>query len=83
MLHIILNIIMWILIVFLVVLVAFWTYGMITSKDFRDANIEGLREAQRERERRKAARRSIKRERYDNYYRTGNRRFLYDDDFEG
>ena len=83
MLQIILNIIMWFLIAFLVVLVAFWTYGMITSKDFRDANIEGLREAQRERERRKAARRSIKRERYDNYYRTGNRRFLYDDDFEG
>ena len=83
MLHIILNIIMWIFIVFLVVLVAFWAYGMITSKDFRDANIEGLREAQRERERRKAARRSIKRKRYDNYYRTGNRRFLYDDDFEG
>ena len=83
MLHIILNIIMWILIAFLVVLVAFWVYGMITSKEFRDANIEGLREAQCERERRKAARRSIKRERYDNYYRTGNRRFLYDDDFEG
>ena len=83
MLHIILNIIMWILIAFLVVLVAFWAYGMITSKDFRDANIEGLREAQRERERRNAARRSIKRKRYDNYYRTGNRRFLYDDDFEG
>jgi hypothetical protein len=56
---------------------------MITSKEFRDANIEGLREAQRERERRNAARRSIKQKRYDNYYRTGNRRFLYDDDFEG
>jgi hypothetical protein len=74
---------MWILIAFLVVLVVFWTYGIITSKEFRDANIEGLREAQRERERRNAARRSIKQKRYDNYYRTGNRRFLYDDDFEG
>ena len=32
---------MWILIVFLVVLVAFWTYGMITSKELREANNEG------------------------------------------
>ena len=54
MLHLILKIIMWILIVFLVVLVAFWTYSMITSKDFRDANIESARKAQRERKRKKS-----------------------------
>ena len=53
MLHIILNIIMWILIVFLVILVAFWVYGMITSKDFRDANIEGWKASVREREKSK------------------------------
>lgn len=54
MLHIILNIIMWILIAFLIVLVAFWVYGMITSKDFRDANIEGWNASARERERKKS-----------------------------
>ena len=53
MLHIILNIIMWILIAFLVVLVAFWVYGMITSKEFRDANIESARMAKGERETKK------------------------------
>ena len=47
MLHLILKIIMWIFIVFLVVLVAFWTYGVITSKEFRDANIESAREYER------------------------------------
>ena len=47
MLHIILKIIMWILIAFLVVLVAFWVYGMITSKDFRDTNIEGWKASKR------------------------------------
>ena len=53
MLQIILNIIMWILIAFLVVLVAFWGYGMITSKDFRDANIEGWKASARERKKRR------------------------------
>ena len=45
---------MWILIAFLVVLVAFWGYGMITSKDFRDANIEGCKASARERKRKKS-----------------------------
>lgn len=53
MLHIILNIIMWILIVFLVVLVVFWTYGMITSKEFREANNEGWKASVRERKKSK------------------------------
>lgn len=83
MLHIILKIIMWILIAFLVVLVAFWVYGMITSKDFRDANIEGWKASVREHERKNAVRRNLERKRLDNYYRTGNRRYLYDDDFKG
>ena len=42
---------MWILIVFGVIIVAFWTYGMITNKEFRDANIESARKAQRKRKR--------------------------------
>lgn len=69
MLHIILKIIMWILIVFLVVLVAFWVYSMITSKDFRDANIEGWKASARERKRNRP---------YESEYykRTGCRNFL-------
>lgn len=74
MLHIILNIIMWILIAFLVVLVAFWVYGMITSKDFRDANIEGWKASVREHERKKRPKRRP--EDSELYKRTGKRHFL-------
>ena len=74
MLHIILNIIMWILIAFLVVLVAFWVYGMITSKDFRDANIEGWKASAREHERKKLPKRRP--EDSELYKRTGKRHFL-------
>ena len=84
MLHIILNIIMWILIAFLVVLVAFWAYGMITSKDFRDANIEGWKASVKERERKKRAKKPYWTDRqYKRYLRTGNRHHLvydYDDE---
>ena len=84
MLHIILNIIMWILIVFLVVLVAFWVYGMITSKDFRDANMEGWKASAKERERKKRAKKPYWTDRqYKRYLRTGNRHHLvydYDDE---
>ena len=84
MLHIILKIIMWILIVFLVVLVAFWVYGMITSKDFRDANIEGWKASAKERERKKRAKKPYWTDRqYKRYLRTGNRHHLvydYDDE---
>ena len=84
MLHFILNIIMWILIVFLVVLVVFWTYGMITSKEFRDANIEGWKASARERERKKRAKKPYWTDRqYKRYLRTGNRHHLvydYDDE---
>ena len=84
MLHIILNIIMWILIAFLVVLVAFWVYGMITSKDFRDANIEGWKASAREREQKKRAKKPYWTDRqYKRYLRTGNRHHLvydYDDE---
>ena len=79
MLHIILNIIMWILIVFLVVLVAFWVYGMITSKDFRDANMEGWKASKR---RGNSGGRTFSDEQYERYRNTGNRNFLIDDDFE-
>ena len=84
MLHIILNIIMWILIAFLVVLVAFWVYGMITSKDFRDANIGGWKASAKERERKKRAKKPYWTDRqYKRYLRTGNRHHLvydYDDE---
>lgn len=84
MLHIILNIIMWILIVFLVILVAFWVYGMITSKEFRDANIEGWKASAKERERKKRAKKPYWTDRqYKRYLRTGNRHHLvydYDDE---
>ena len=84
MLHIILNIIMWILIVFLVVLVAFWVYGMIMSKDFRDANIEGWKASAKERARKKRAKKPYWTDRqYKRYLRTGNRHHLvydYDDE---
>lgn len=84
MLQIILNIIMWILIAFLVVLVAFWVYGMITSKDFRDANIEGWKASARERKRKKRAKKPYWTDRqYKRYLRTGNRHHLvydYDDE---
>ena len=74
MLHIILNIIMWILIVFLVILAVFWTYGMITSKEFRDANIEGWKASVREYERKKRPKRRP--EDSELYKRTGKRHFL-------
>lgn len=77
MLHLILKIIMWILIVLLVVLVTFWTYGMITSKDFRDANIEGWKASAREQGRKKRMKRPYWTERqYKRYLRTGNRNHL-------
>lgn len=83
MLHIILNTIMWILIVFLVVLVAFWVYGMITSKDFRDANMEGWKASAKERERKKRAKKPYWTDRqYKRYLRTGNRHHLIYDDEE-
>ena len=84
MLHFILNIIMWILIVFLVILAVFWAYGMITSKEFRDANIEGWKASARERERKKRAKKPYWTDRqYKRYLRTGNRHHLvydYDDE---
>ena len=75
---------MWILIVFLVILVAFWVYGMITSKEFRDANIEGWKASAKERERKKRAKKPYWTDRqYKRYLRTGNRHHLvydYDDE---
>ncbi len=83
MLHMFLNILMWFFIAILILVVGFWLYAMIVSKEFRDVNIDGWKEAQRERERKRAARKSIERKRFDKYYKTGNLRYLYDDDFEG
>ena len=65
---------MWILIAFLVVLVAFWVYGMITSKEFRDANNEGWQASVREHERKK--RPKWRPEDSELYKRTGKRHFL-------
>ena len=80
MLHIILNIIMWILIAFLVVLVAFWTYGMITSKEFREANNEGWKASKRKGS---IGGRTFSDEQYERYRNTGNRNHLIDEDYEG
>ena len=80
MLQIILNIIMWILIAFLVVLVAFWVYGMITNKDFRDANIEGWKASKR---RGRLGGRTFSDEQYERYRNTGNRNHLIDEDYDG
>jgi hypothetical protein len=71
---------MWILIVFLVVLVAFWVYGMITSKDFRDANMEGWKVSKR---RGNSGGRTFSDEQYERYRKTGNRNYLIDEDYEG
>jgi len=75
MLKIILDIIILTFTIFLVIIVAFWLYGMITSKDFRYANVEGWKAIVKEHERKKKGD-SISRKQYDNYYRTGNRRYL-------
>lgn len=83
MLYTILIILIWVGIGLFVWIIGFWIYGMITDKDFREANFESAREAERKRKRRKAARRDLERKRFGNYYRTGNRRYLYDDDFNG
>ena len=81
MLKIILDIIILTLTIFLVIIVAFWLYGMITSKDFRYANVEGWKACVKEHERKKKGD-SISRKQYDNYYRTGNRRYFYDKNYK-
>lgn len=83
MLQTILTVLWWLLIGLSVLSVSLWIYRMITNKEFRDAEFESARKAQRERERKNAVRRNLERKRLDNYYRTGNRRYLYDDDFKG
>lgn len=70
---------MWILIAFLVVLVAFWVYSMITSKDFRDADIEGWKASKR---RGSSGGRTFSDEQYERYRNTGNRNYLIDEDYE-
>ena len=83
MLQTILTVLWWLLIGLSVLCVSLWIYRMITNKEFRDAEFESARKAQGERERKNAVRRNLERKRLDNYYRTGNRRYLYDDDFKG
>ena len=84
MLHTFLNILMWFFIAILILIVGFWIYGMITSKEFRDANIEGWKASARERERKKRAKKPYWTDRqYKRYLRTGNRHHLvydYDDE---
>ena len=75
---------MWFFIAILILIVGFWIYGMITSKEFRDANIEGWKASARERERKKRAKKPYWTDRqYKRYLRTGNRNHLvYDFDDE-
>lgn len=57
-------------------------YALITDKKTRERVWEDLKRRARERERNKAYRRSVYSKRLEKYYRTGNRRYLYDDDFD-
>lgn len=45
MLYTFLDILMWFFIAILILVVGFWLYAMIVSKEFRDVNIEGWKEA--------------------------------------
>ena len=80
MLKIILDIIILTLTIFLVIIVAFRLYGMIISKDFRDANIEGWKASKR---RGSLGGRTFSDEQYERYRNTGNRNYLIDEDYEG
>ncbi len=86
MLQTILNILWCLLIVLAVLSVGLWIYRMITQKEFRDAEFENARKAQREQERRKRMKQPYWTERqYKRYLRTGNRHHLvydYDDEEE-
>lgn len=75
MLHTFLNILMWFFIAILILVVGFWLYAMIVSKEFRDVNIEGWKESMREYER-KRNRPKRRPEDSDLYKRTGKRHFL-------
>ena len=86
MLQTILNILWCLLIVLAVLSVGLWIYRMITQKEFRDAEFENARKAQREQERRKRMKQPYWTGRqYKRYLRTGNRHHLvydYDDEEE-
>lgn len=86
MLQTILNILWCLLIVLAVLSIGLWIYRMITQKEFRDAEFENARKAQREQERRKRMKQPYWTERqYKRYLRTGNRHHLvydYDDEEE-
>ena len=77
MLQTILNILWCLLIVLAVLSVGLWIYRMITQKEFRDAEFENARKAQREQKRRKRMKQPYWTERqYKRYLRTGNRNHL-------
>lgn len=80
MLHTFLNILMWFFIAILILIVGFWIYGMITSKEFRDANIEGWKAS---RHSGSSGGRTFSDEQYERYRNTGNRNHLIDEDYEG
>ncbi len=71
MLHIILTILMWFLIAILVLVVCFWIYGMITSKEYRkwfwEESVRRAKEDERKRNRPYES---------EYYKRTGCRNFL-------
>ena len=84
MLQTILTVLWWLLIGLSVLSVSLWIYRMITNKEFRDAEFESARKAQRERERKRRAKKPYWTDRqYKRYLRTGNRHHLvydYDDE---
>lgn len=55
MFHTILNILMWFFIGLLALVVGFWIYGMITDKNFCEANFEGWKASQYKNRKQKGA----------------------------
>lgn len=83
MLHVIFNIIIGIILFFAILYLILTLACLISSKDFRKWFWEESVRNAKEEERKRTARNSLERQRFDKYYKTGNRRYLYDDDFKG
>lgn len=77
MLHVILKIIIGVILFFAILYLVLNLLFLITSKEFRDANIEWWKTSAREQERKKRMKRPYWTERqYKRYLRTGNRNHL-------
>ena len=83
MLHIILKIIIGVLLFFAILYLVLTLLCLISSKDYRKWFWEESVRRAKEDEQKRTARKILERQRFDKYYKTGNSRYLYDDDFEG